>query len=159
MSLRTISEGEFERRVVQPIQAGKVYSQDGSDQGALNTLIYQYALFGHHPVVRLSRIYNAPARSFTHSADARRWFESNRPAVIHFSSELKPWLWHKHSASSTAGAATRAMQPLAECYRHACGRYLPPPPNDANRAPCLWASRAGPQEPRRPDHKSPLLLS
>ena len=66
LSVRPLTGSHFRSAVLQPIVAGKVPSREGSDQGAINSLLYGYS--GTAPLWGTARMlperYNFLARRF-----------------------------------------------------------------------------------------------
>ena len=117
MSLRPLqSASEFRRLVLEPTQRGVAWSREGSDQGALNSLINAHNLFGSDVRV-LSSSFNRLARVY-----AQRPGHWKDPAVVHFSGETKPWR-RVGDRDIAAHRLRRRIRPLLDRWEHSCGAY------------------------------------
>ncbi|EOD22802.1 hypothetical protein EMIHUDRAFT_95428 [Emiliania huxleyi CCMP1516] len=117
LSVRPLTGSHFRSAVLQPIVAGKVPSREGSDQGAINSLLYGYS--GTAPLWGTARMlperYNFLARRLHTSL--RRWAAT--PA-LHFSGETKKML----TSSGVQGSSNLpSKRPLVEAllkWRETC---------------------------------------
>ena len=117
MSLRPLqSADEFRRLVLDPTQRGVAWSREGSDQGALNSLINAHNLFGSDVRI-LSPAFNRLARVY-----AQRPSQWKDPRVVHFSGETKPWR-RVGDRDIAAHSLRRRIRPLLDRWEHSCGAY------------------------------------
>lgn len=117
MSLRPLrSAAEFRRLVLEPTQRGVAWSREGSDQGALNSLINAHHLFGSDVRI-LSPAFNRLARVYAQRPD--QWKD---PAVVHFSGETKPWRG-VGDRDTAAHSLRRRIRPLLDRWDHSCAAY------------------------------------
>ena len=76
----------FHERIVRPIISRVIFSADGSDQGAINSLALGIGALGH--LVTLPSTYNTLFRyEFLRPKAWRRW----NPKVVHLVGAEKPW--------------------------------------------------------------------
>ena len=86
MVVRPLNSSAFHERIVQPVRHGVVFSNDGSDQGAINSLAHGLGALGS--TVTLPSTYNALSRYDTLRPKVwRRW----SPKVVHLVGADKPW--------------------------------------------------------------------
>ena len=113
MMIEPLNASDFEQRVVQPWRRGDVHSYDGSDQGAINSLLYEFQLFNAREQARLHPRYNAVARWARHAEQS--WGGQIRSAILHYTRESRPWL-----ARPPAGNLTLSGQWVQGCGDGLC---------------------------------------
>eukprot|EP00316_Scyphosphaera_apsteinii_P002112 CAMPEP_0119335786 /NCGR_PEP_ID=MMETSP1333-20130426/90391_1 /TAXON_ID=418940 /ORGANISM="Scyphosphaera apsteinii, Strain RCC1455" /LENGTH=287 /DNA_ID=CAMNT_0007346441 /DNA_START=81 /DNA_END=941 /DNA_ORIENTATION=+ len=121
--IKPFNTSTFYRNIVKPIQSGDLKSRDGSDQGVLNTLVYDKRAFGDQWMILPSR-YNALAR--VRGLRPEQWRQWNA-AVVHYSRETKPW---DFGASGTGRLDTAAWADQAWVSSKSSGDGLASPRMD-----------------------------
>ena len=115
MMIEPLNRSAFQQQVVAPITCGRVDSRDGSDQGALNSLVHGHGLFPMHGT--LSSTYNAVHRvEMLRGGTWRRW----DPSIVHIVGARKPWgdearrdaTAHKNNVSAAVRIEQRSLSPL-----------------------------------------------
>ena len=121
--------------MVAPVACGRVVSRDGSDQGALNSLVHGHGALGGRPAP-LHPSYNAVMRNaMTRPSAWRRW----NPAIVHLVGPRKPW-----SAAAQKDALAKPTDPyLLEERRwlKSCRQFAPD--TSSNRTARLEARAGG----------------
>lgn len=112
------SVGDFNAHVVRPARQGTLPSRDGSDQGAINSLVHDSRAFGGEPPLVLPSSYNALARV---ASLRREQFESWRPALVHLSRETKPWQLLQYGNGTRARYGMAKPGPLQKEWHAVCG--------------------------------------
>ena len=129
------NQSAFRSEVVAPVACGRVVSRDGSDQGALNSLVHGHGALGGRPAP-LHPSYNAVMRNaMTRPSAWRRW----NPAIVHLVGPRKPW-----SAAAQKDALAKPHDPyLLEERRwlKSCKQFAPD--TSSNRTARLQARAGG----------------
>ena len=130
------NQSAFRSEVVAPVACGRVVSRDGSDQGALNSLVHGHGALGGRPAP-LHPSYNAVMRNaMTRPSAWRRW----NPAIVHLVGPRKPW-----SAAAPKDALAKPHDPyLLEERRwlKSCKQFAPD--TSSNRRTARLQARADP---------------
>jgi len=121
MVISPLEEHVFREHVVAPMRNHSVASYDGTDQGAINTLLYSRKLFGD-AFARLHARYNVIARYRGHSQ--RYWGGMSAAIVHHTGLSGRPWLRNYSSSSEWHQGCARGPPAAA----------APPPPPPAMRS-------------------------
>eukprot|EP00966_Prymnesium_polylepis_P297100 6864384-Prymnesium_polylepis.1 len=115
MLLTPLGLREFNERVVSPLRNRSVSSYDGTDQGALNTMLYKHLVWGSRYAILHPR-FNVVARGLK-SSESR----TMKSAVVHF--------------TGTAVSGTGAAVDTSSHTGVSCPRY----PDDIDEAHCMGA--------------------
>jgi len=94
MLLTPLGLREFNERVVSPLRNRSVSSYDGTDQGALNTMLYKHLVWGSRYAI-LHPCFNVVARGLK-SSESR----TTKSAVVHFTG-LSGRPWHSSFRNSS----------------------------------------------------------